>query len=172
LTDVYSSAFTTHAKYFHELTYAADDTKCDRADFIRIHYNDEMFDIVTLCEPLNKYNNPVSLLQNLCSLLKKGGLLLFKLRNTDDIQTLLRSTGLGKGYDGDFASALPQSEILECLKFFGMKNSEIFMTEKHGLTEIDKGNIAALLKVINDGATQNDLEKLVTQNFLFKAIKG
>ncbi len=84
LNDVKIYAFTTQAKYFAELQTVADDVKCDRIDFIEAHYDNGIFDVVALCEPVNVYPEPAELIPKIAQKLKPGGIVLYKLRNTSD----------------------------------------------------------------------------------------
>jgi 2-polyprenyl-3-methyl-5-hydroxy-6-metoxy-1,4-benzoquinol methylase len=171
ITDVQSYAFTTQAKYFTDLQAVASQVHCDRAEFIREYYGDSMFDIITLGEPINTYNKPVSFLQNLFGLLKPNGILLFKVRNTDDYNSFLRTSGIGGIYDNDSSTCLTVNEVFEQIKLLGGREDIAIKTELYSLNENDQKTIYSLLKTVNSNANDNDLHYLFTRNFCFCAIK-
>jgi GT2 family glycosyltransferase len=170
-TDVKSRAFTTQAKYFLDLQTTGAETECDRIDFIQSHYADETFDIVVLGEPLNCYPTPITLLQRLYNFLKRGGLLLFKLRNTNDFNALMRSAGLGGGNDDDYPAILSADEVSEVLKLFGGKNIDI-ESEQYNLSQNDFKTIENWLGKLNPGFNEQTLYKLTTRDYTFSVGKG
>jgi len=172
VSDVFSCAFTTQAKYLSDLLYAADDARCDRIDFIQSHYANDTFDIIALCEPLNMYNSPVTLLQSLCMLLKPNGVLLIKLRNTDNIHTFIRTVGLGEAYDEDFPSALPVKEIIECLYLFGMRNATLVSADALPHSNSDKEHIRAVISAVKGNVDNGDYNRLLAKDFIVMAEKG
>jgi 2-polyprenyl-3-methyl-5-hydroxy-6-metoxy-1,4-benzoquinol methylase len=84
LTDTYSRAYTTQAKYYEDLLAVAGDVNCAPIEGLAELYGEAEFDIVTVCEPLNLYPEPAALMQSLMRITKPQGLLLYKLRNTFD----------------------------------------------------------------------------------------
>ena len=87
-------AFTTEAKYFFDLQTICDaHTACDRSEYICEHFSASFFDAILLGEPLNAYTDPLLLLSRLFSLLKPGGQLLFKLKNTQSALSLCQIIG-------------------------------------------------------------------------------
>ena len=168
--DVISYAFTTQAKYYHDLQTAADDVKCDRIDFIQSYYADNTFDIIALCEPINIYPRPVTMLQSLYNFLKPKGVLMFKLRNTDDFNAFLRSAGIGGISDGDLPAVLPVNEVQECLKLFGGQDMSITF-EHEGLSDSNQKTLLNLLRSVKSNADKNDLARLITKNYVFRVIK-
>ena len=171
LTIKSSYAFTSQAKYYQDLQTIADDVKCERVDFLQACYANDTFDIIIFCEPINTYSSPITLLQRLYSFLKPGGMLLFKLRNTDDFNTILRAVGIGGMDDNDLPAVLPLNQVRECLKIFGGKNIYI-VPELHNLDEEDKKTLLALLRSIKQNADNNDLIRVLTKDYCFKVIKG
>jgi hypothetical protein len=170
VTDIRSCAFTTQAKYYLDLLTTDSEVRCDRVDFIQSYYSDGSFDIVTLGEPLNAYPTPVTFLQRLCNLLKRGGLLLFKLRNTNDYNALLRTIGLGGVTDADMPAAMTFNEVAECLKVFGDMDVDV-TAEYWQLLEQDKNTLSSLLRGINPNHSEEDMIKLLARDYIFKVLK-
>ncbi|MDR1649060.1 MAG: glycosyltransferase [Synergistaceae bacterium] len=170
-TDVKSWAFTTQAKYFLDLQTTDAKVECDRIDFIQSHYADETFDIVALGEPLNTYPTPITFLQRLYNFTKRGGILMFKLRNTNDFNALMRSAGLGGNNDGDNPAVMTIDEVGETLKLFGVKNVNI-NSEQYTLNQKDLNTIKNWLNKINPNHNDQTLLKLLTHDYTFSVVKG
>lgn len=171
ITDIESHAFTTQAKYYLDLQTVSDDVQCDRIDFIQSCYADNTFDIVALCEPVNTYPSPITLLQRLYNFLKPGGILLFKLRNTDNFNAFLRSAGIGGVSDGDLPAVLPLNDVPERLKLFGGRDISITM-ECESLNKTDLNTLLQMLHSVKSDANNNDLTRLITKNYVFRVTKG
>jgi SAM-dependent methyltransferase len=165
-----SYAFTTQAKYYADLQTVAGDVRCDRIDFIQSHYADESFNIIMLGEPINTYNEPVTLLQKLYNFLKPGGVLLFKLRNVNGINAFLMSAGLGGGSDPDLPSQIFAGELNQCVSMFGKCSIGITMELEH-TSESDKNTIGNWIVSLKGGVTQNDMHRLLCKNYLYNVRK-
>lgn len=120
-----SYGFTTDAKYYSELQQQTDYIACDRMDFIQEHYLNDSMDLILLGEPLNSYPKPIMLLQKLLHILKNGGILLFKIRNTYDCQSLLESLKIGKADDLSLCTCLPMDELHACLEVLNVNTVNI-----------------------------------------------
>lgn len=165
-----SQAFTTQAKYYQDLQTVCDGVCCDRINYIQSHYAEGRFDIVVLGKPINTYSEPIVLLQALYNLLKPGGVLLFKLRNTDDFNAFLRAGGLGGEYDSEMPAALSWNEATDNLKRFGAYDvSIVYETSPLPLSEQER--LFSLLKSIRSNAEKTDLTRLITNYYHFKVIK-
>jgi SAM-dependent methyltransferase len=171
LTDIKSFAFTTLAKYYLDLLTAGAEAECDRAEFIQSKYADNTFNIIALGEPLNNYNEPVTLLQRLYNFTKPGGLLLFKLRNTDDYRSLLRAAGLSGQSDPDIPACIPINDIAEILRLFGGKNIAI-SAEPHSLSQDDKARLTDILKRFDSLIAEEKRPRLGVKDYIFNVTKG
>ncbi|MRS03236.1 glycosyltransferase family 2 protein, partial [bacterium] len=68
------SAFTTHAKYWIDLkSIGSRNVVVDKIENFNSCFNEEKFDIVILGKPINSYENPMDLLENLVKRLKSNG---------------------------------------------------------------------------------------------------
>lgn len=114
-TDLF--AFTTEAKYFPDLqTICTEKVKVDRPEYILEHFGGEEFDFILLGRQLNTYREPFRLLDNLLQLLRAGGQLLLKLKNTFDIGTLLRITGVELETDKAVVQHMSLTMLNNCLR--------------------------------------------------------
>ena len=117
-----SSAFTTKAKYFHDLQFVTEErTICDRIDFLAEHYREESFDIILLGEPVNTYPEPLRVTENLFRCLRKGGKLLVKLRNTASAVAYLNLLGIQQSVDGDMPLQISEAVFHQCLNLMQVK---------------------------------------------------
>jgi len=171
ITDVESFAFTAQAKYYLDLKTTDAKVECDRIDYIQSKYADNTFDIIVLGEPLNTYNEPVTLLQRLYNFLKPGGILLFKLRNTDDYKTFLRTVGLITQSDPDMPACISPEDILNVLKLFGGKDILINI-EPYNLSKDDVAYLTGRLNQISQSGIDEEIMRLCAENFAFKVVKG
>ncbi|ACL22188.1 glycosyl transferase family 2 [Desulfitobacterium hafniense DCB-2] len=170
ITDVASYAFTTAAKYYLDLQTVCSEVQCDRIDFIQQHYANGTFDLVVLGEPVNTYPLPVRLLQNLYDFLKPGGLLLFKVRNTDDYRAFLRSIGMEVASDPDLPASTPLNEVLACLKLFGAVDCTV-AGELESISVADQEFLMNKLKAANPNADQATLNRLCIKDYCIKVIR-
>jgi GT2 family glycosyltransferase/SAM-dependent methyltransferase len=168
MTVAQSFAFTTQAKYYLDLQTTGAEVVCDRSEFIQAHYSNNGFDIVAIGDPINTYPTPMMLLQQLYNFVKPGGLLLFKVCNTDDFNAFLRTTGLGGTSDGDLPVVMDLNEVKRRLTLFGAKGISI-MLEQYPLGVRDRFQLAKILKKANPDAKTEDI--LLTKNFVLKAVK-
>ena len=170
-TDVKSSAFTTKAKYYLDLQTTGANVECDRIDFIQSKYANNSFDIVVLGQPINTYSEPIMLLQTLYNFLKPGGLLLFKLCNTDNYKAFLRSIGLHQQSSPDMMMNISTEDVTELLKLFGGKNVSI-AEELYRKMDDDKVRLMDVLNRIDQSKADERALKLCVENYVFKVIKG
>lgn len=130
--DARLSAFSTNAKYWLDLkTICEGEVSVDRIEYLGGHFSDFQFDYIILGKPINAYNDPFKLLQEILKLIKKDGHLLVKLRNTYDALTLLTAMGgnVGMGKDvqvDNFAvSHLRIDELINQLNHLGFIHKKI-----------------------------------------------
>ena len=163
-------AFTTKAKYYSDLHYAADYVNCDRIDFIQSSYFSIKFDIIACCEPINHFPTPYKLLQRLYDHLKPEGLLLLKLRNIDGYNTFLRTSGLGGVYEPDMPTELTVNDLFERLKLLGGQDITA-STEPYNINEADVKTLVKLLEKIKPEADTYDITRFITKDYIFKVMK-
>ena len=76
---VHKSAYTTQAKYFHDLETVCDDQKvlCDRIEYIK-NYQSEKYDLILLGNPINEYEDSVDVMKEIIGKLLVNGRVVFK----------------------------------------------------------------------------------------------
>jgi len=114
------SAFSTEAKYWLDLKTICDGrVQVDRIDYVSEHFNNNKFDVIVLGKPINTYKQPQVLLKQLLDLLATGGQLLLKLRNTQDIRTLLKILGLDSSIDNEYVQHISVEEFSSQMNQYG-----------------------------------------------------
>ncbi|MDR1705037.1 MAG: glycosyltransferase [Clostridiales bacterium] len=173
VTDVELRAFTTKAKYFADLQTVCESVDCDRIAYIRSHYTNEAFDVIALCGPINCYPEPFEVLKDVYSLLKPGGILLFKLRNAFTQRTLNRCLGLGasEAPDADMPGIIPFEIVTAVLERLGGRDIAINMETPY----MDQAAMAVAMESLragNPAVTQQSLNEFITNNYVFNVVRG
>ncbi|WP_170075354.1 glycosyltransferase [Paraclostridium dentum] len=100
-TELY--AFSTEAKYWTDLNTICDDVKVDRIEYICEYYNVK-FDYIILGIDLNNYKDAYKLLNNLMRMVEDNGSILIKVKNCNNIKSLLQSIRVYKDYEKQFTN--------------------------------------------------------------------
>ncbi len=167
-----NSAFTGEGKYYTDLkTICTGDVICDKIELICSCFKSGYFDFIITGKNINEYNEPEKFINNLYSLLKPGGQLLFSLKNTFDILTLLETMG----YDLKYNDTAKHYNVDV---FYGLIN------KMNINIELINCQLYAYNKIINDFANQiikyanykyrseeEILERLMTDKYWFKITK-
>lgn len=167
LSETKLSAFTTNAKYYNDLIYICDSesyVKCDRIDFIMDHYEIKSFDYIMLGEYINSYSKPFDLIIKIISLLKDGGQVLFKLKNTFDINSAFKLLGQLKNNTNENYIDISVEEISTKIKSLGYDCKVSAVSENIPL-EIRQKLEQSLLDIPIMKAS--NLNHIYTKEFLF-----
>lgn len=97
-TDVLCYAFTQEERYMPDLRTVCgpENAYCDREEFFRDYFPAEIFDCVVIDRPINQYKEPIKVYRDVLACLKKGGILLLSLLNTQTYVDFL-SMAVDKG---------------------------------------------------------------------------
>ena len=167
---ILSYAFVTQAKYYTDLNTVADNVICDRISYIQESYANNTFDIIVCCDAINLFPKPVTLLQQIYDFLKPGGVLVFKLRNTDGFNAMFRTVGIKAGFDAEMPAVIPLSEITACLNLFGGINVTV-TGEIENVSDSDRTALKKLQKAMNPNASNEDLTRLLLKDYFVKVEK-
>lgn len=108
-------AFTTDAKYYHDLQTVCDQVSCDRIERLSDFLENRNFDYIVLGRPINTYGEILRLLRSLLSALRPSGTLFLKLRNTQDIIAYL--TMMGRSFPlEEFVTAITLEQFNQILQ--------------------------------------------------------
>ncbi|ADY54933.1 glycosyl transferase family 2 [Syntrophobotulus glycolicus DSM 8271] len=163
-----SSAFTTKAIYYSELATICDgEVYSDRIDAIQEHFEAESFDYLILGEPVNLYPNPLNLIKKLLSLIKKGGKLLIKLRNTNDVRKLFTTLGRNDLCDTETPVDILIDDFIKILGSFRFANVQTGF-EMHNIDKNIEDLITALIEGAQFAADSNEsIVRLTIKDYLF-----
>lgn len=110
-----TAAFTTDAKYYHDLQTVCDQVSCDRIDRLSDFLENRSFDYIVLGRPINTYGEIPRLLRCLLGALRPSGTLFLKLRNTQDIIAYL--TMMGRSFPlEEFITAITLKQFNQILQ--------------------------------------------------------
>ncbi|OAA93666.1 glycosyltransferase [Clostridium coskatii] len=93
--DTRLSSFSTAAKYWLDLKTICDGkVEVDRIEYLFQHFKGDKFDYIILGKPINSYDNPYEILEQMVHLLTSHGQLLLKLENTNSFIKLLKNNSV------------------------------------------------------------------------------
>lgn len=167
---IVSHVFTTEAKYFAELQHLSHDAACDRMEFIQEHYLNSSMDMILLGEPLNTYHRPIALVQKLLGFLRKGGVLLLKIRNLEDYPSIVQGLKLGIFSDPALPSILPLSQFNACLEALEADSAQIF-DEQWDFDASTAKEAYTMAKQMNPSKAEELYTQLMTKNYLYHIVK-
>jgi len=121
----HSTAFCTEAKYYPVLYTIADEVVIDRIDYISELPSNRFYDSIIVGTPINLYKEPIKLVSVLANKLNPSGQLLFKLRNTASIASVIKMLGFSDTVDGDMPVVLSEVDVVNCLNYIGFDNIDI-----------------------------------------------
>lgn len=117
--DIAMSAYSQEAKYYIDLQSICNGSVvCDKEENIKNYYKECSYDYVIIGEPINMYNDPIKVLKEVYALLKKGGQMIFSLKNTRSIVDLL----IAAGYSININQCIYQTITLDNLNLILMNN--------------------------------------------------
>lgn len=164
-------AFTSKAKYYPILYTIGNEVYSDRIEYIQEYCTENTFDIVVCGEPVNTYCSPLLVVEKLYSFLKPGGILIFRVYNTDNYNTFLRSAKLGGVNEDVMASQLRQNELINCLQ--GLGGRDIFVdAEVNEISEASTEGLLSILRRDNENAAEDNLQQMVIRNYVYTVVKG
>ncbi len=102
--DAKLSAFTQDARYQTDLkTICEDIVACDRQEFLRDNLPENFYDYIVLGHPINMYNEPQKIINDLLSLAKKEAQIIIPLYNTFSFYEYLNILGDRSIYNSQFS---------------------------------------------------------------------
>lgn len=167
INNIKSTAYTTNAKYFSELTFStAGNVYCDRMEYINEKFSNNRFDYIILGEPINLYNDPIKAIQRIIELSKIGGKILFKLRNVSDVRMLLKNIGMEVDSDQDMPNQILINDFNNCLKAMQVKNINL-TAEYHNIDSNFIDELKNIIKNLNISKVDNIVNDLCIKDYLF-----
>lgn len=163
-----SSAFTTKSKYYFDLkTICEGNVYCDRIEYINDHFKQEYFDYIIIGEPINRFADPIKLLDSILKAAKKGSKILFKLINNNDVNKLLEIFGSKKATNDNKNASISFNELLEILN--SKKVTEIKIArEKYDIDHPSIKKLRQSIKAITMFEEVDEiLEEILTKEYSF-----
>ncbi|MBQ7009468.1 MAG: glycosyltransferase family 2 protein [Ruminococcus sp.] len=171
--NVETSAYTSQSKYDIDLkTICNGKVVCDRIDYIKNIFINDFFDYIIIDKCINEYADFESTISNIYSLLKKGGQMYFKFKNTFNLFTLLELLGHNVGYSEksqhskveNFYKLMKEKDI--CIEII---NREVFSVEK----QVSDYVLNIIKKHSSDNEDENFiLNKLMINNYWIKITRS
>ncbi|GLC80439.1 glycosyltransferase family 2 protein [Lacrimispora brassicae] len=166
--DATLSSFTEKAKYFVDLsTICQGRVECDRIEYISEYFNKGQFDYILIGKEINLYSEPLKLLSDSLSLLKKGGQLLLKLRNTYDVRSFLNILGNDMSQNNEYPISWTTDDFSGWLSTLGYVAKNV-CAEYYSM---DLGSSNKLYEIIKYAGVTADIDnvknKMLVRNYIF-----
>ena len=164
--DTELSSFTQNPKYWIDLkTICSGAVICDREEFLSDAFLPEYFDYIIVDQPLNRYHEPQKMIDDCFLLCKKGGIMLFKLKNAFSFQSYLYHLGKWDDYDQEFSYNLPLEAVKAVLDKKG-KVKDVIMIPI-GLGEESEQALNALLPgELSGNQRAKAVKRMVSKEYL------
>lgn len=165
--DTELSSFTQSPKYWIDLkTICTGTVICDREEFLADAFLHEHFDYIVVDQPLNRYHEPQKIIDDCFSLCKKGGIMLFKLKNAFSFQSYLYHLGKWDHYDPEFSFNFPIEAVEAALKRKGTVKNVITISSKLG--EDSKQALNALFPAeLSANQRAKAVKRMISYEYIF-----
>ncbi len=166
------SAFSEKAKYFVDLsTICQGEVECDRIEYLPEYFTKEQFDYIIIGKEINLYSEPLKLLTDSFSLLKEGGQLLLKLRNTYDIKSFFNILGKDLGLNNEYPINWTANDFTDWLSALGGVVKS-FGAEYYTLDSNSSARLSEIIKYANvTSDTDHIKNKMLIRNYVFNISK-
>ena len=167
--DAKLSAFTQDARYQTDLkTICEDIVVCDRQEFLRDNLPENFYDYIVMGHPVNMYNEPQKILNDVFCLAKKGAQIIIPLYNTFSLYEYLNILGDRSIYN----TSLAYNISMEFMKTMLEKHCQI-----DGITmkqyKLSASDIAYIRNSVEKNKLTNEcLQRLMTEIFWFVITKN
>jgi len=166
--DASLSAFSEKAKYFVDLsTVCQGQVECDRIEYISEYFNKNQFDYILIGKEINLYSEPLKLLTDSLSLLKAGGQLLLKLRNTYDVRSFLNILGNGMSQNNEYPISWTADDFSGWISTLGYDVKNIG-AEYYSIDLVNSSKLSEIIKYAGfTGEVNNVKNKMLVRNYVF-----
>lgn len=164
--DTELSSFTQNPKYWIDLkTICSGAVVCDREEFLSDAFLPEHFDYIVADQPLNRYHEPQKVIDDCFSLCKKGGIMIFKLKNAFTFQSYLYHLGQRDHYDPEFSYNLPIEAVEGVLKRKGTLKNIIVVPIEFG-ADSQRALNALLPAELSANQRSQAVKRMVSKEYL------
>ena len=162
--EISTSAYSQEAKYYVDLsTICNTQVICDREENIKYHLAQNTYDYIVIGEPINMYNDPVRMVRDAYDLLSNGGYLIFSMKNTRNMISIITAMGYGTTYEQGIYQDIAFDDFVNILSYRGIEiegvigqqyenmSSEIYelidsILDQHANKSIDIDRVKARVK--------------------------
>ncbi len=166
------SAFSEKAKYFVDLsTICQGQVECDRIEYLTEYFNKDQFNYILIGKEINLYSEPLKLLTDSLSLLKEGGQLLLKLRNTYDIRSFFNILGKDMSQNNEYPLNWTVEDFTGWLSTLGCVVNN-FSAEYYTIDSSSSNRLSDIIKYAGvTGDLENVRNKMLVRNYIFNISK-
>jgi GT2 family glycosyltransferase len=154
--------YTSDPKYIVDLQSISDECICGNIENT-IKDEEEKFDLIIIGNPINYYNNPIELLKNIIKKRSKESYIIFPIKNTNDIRSLLSILNIQTENDELYPRKMNYKDVLNKIADFGINNAEVTYTI-HNIDEQTKSGVANLVISMDVRGDKNE----IMQNLLIE----
>lgn len=151
-------AYTTDSKYLIDLQSMSDEVVCGDIEQ-NIHCEDRTYDVIVLGKPINCYNKPLELITKLAHLKKEDGYIIFSVKNTYSIVTILKMLGTKVPIENLYPREMHYNDIFTELTKHGITKGELNCKTYN----IDQEILERVFNGLNVMGIANNLEDILMQ---------
>ena len=117
-----TSAYFQEAKYYIDLmTICNGQVICDREENLKYNLSGNIYDYIIIGESINMYDNPIRMIKEAYDLLSDGGQMIFSLKNTNNVISVLKAIGYGVNVNGGICQNFELDKLNVILHQMGIK---------------------------------------------------
>ncbi len=152
------SAYTQECKYVPDLnTICEGYVVCDREEYITRKLPYDYYDYIIVGKDINAYHEPMNVLMDLYMLLKQGGQMMFSLKNTNSIYSLMQMLGYEEKDKNEFYYNYSMKKIFDDLKHMGINVSVLVTKVAEDITKEEKDIATIFTKKYCKNETANEM---------------
>lgn len=157
----------SNVKYYQDLLSVSQKVSVGKIESLILHDFTKMYDIIVLCEPVNMFEDPAGFINHCNARLKKGGVMLFPLRNTCDYKNFLCSLNITANRELEQPRVMFYGDVIDEIKDWETEKydilCEIHMVEQE-MTHLVKEVFG---KMFDGGDCQENIARLFVKNYWF-----
>lgn len=154
---VKTSAYFQDAKFYVDLsTVCNDKVICDREENIKNHFEDNTYDYIIIGEPINMYTNPIRTIKETYELLSDGGQLIFSLKNTNNVVSILNAMGYGVNMNEGIYQNIKLDDLNEILLGMGINIKSVTVEYSDSVPQSANDLIENILEQCGNPNTDTD----------------
>lgn len=169
--EIFTEGFVQDAKYYVDCSSICNElVKCDIIENIRLYFPKLEYDYILLNKVINSYNEPLLVLQDAMELLKKDGILIFKLQNTNSYIEFLNLIGRRELSNENMVYHISYKQMekfildLGEIVYFGYDYENL---DQESIDYIIKSYESTIGNVIPKNQKEQNISHLLTKEYIF-----